>query len=436
MEQLQAIWAESRESIRPQMTGMSFHAWIDVIVPLSLQNGVLVLEVPTRDIQKTLNDFYFDILLAAAQQASTAVLDVLLVLPEEREKYINAQPATPINVFALNPKYTFDTFVVGGSNHFAHAASQAVAQNPASAYNPLFLYGGVGLGKTHLMQAIGHYAREANPSLRVMYVTSETFTNDLITAIQTDTRLEFRKRYRNVDILLIDDVQFIAKKQAVQEEFFNTFNTLHNANKQIVISSDRPPKEIASLEERLCSRFEWGLIADIQPPDLETRIAILRNRARLENYDVSDDVIQFIAEHVHSNIRELEGSLTRVFAYSLFRHKPMNIELATEALKDIMPEVKKREITAQLIKETVAEFYLLTVDALSSQRRDREIVLPRQIAMYLCHTMLGLPYLRISYLFDRNDHTTAINACKRITDMMNESETFAGTIEDIKKRMD
>jgi chromosomal replication initiator protein len=436
MDQLQTVWAATRENIRPQMTGLSFHAWIDVAVPLALQNGVLILEVPTPDIQKTLNDFYYVSLYNAAKSANETITDIKLVLPEERELYVGSETNEPINVFARNPKYTFETFVVGSSNHFAHAAALAVAQNPAAAYNPLFIYGGVGLGKTHLMHAIGHSVRQSNAGAKVMYVTSETFTNELITAIQMDKRLDFRKKYRNVDVLLIDDVQFIAKKQSVQEEFFNTFNTLHNANKQIIISSDRPPKEIASLEERLRSRFEWGLIADIQPPDVETRIAILRNRARLDNLNVDDQIIQFIAEHVSSNIRELEGSLTRVMAYSLLRRRPLTMDLTIEALKDLLPEVKKREITPTLIKQTVGEYYNVTEASLLSERRDREIVLPRQVAMYLCHSMLGMPYKRISTLFDRNDHTTAINACKRIEDLIGEDAAFASTIEDIKKRME
>ena len=435
MNQVESIWAAAREAIRPQMTGLSFHAWIDVIEPLALQNGVLVLQVPSPDIQKTLKDFYFESLFSSALSANSTITDVWLVLPEDRDKYINPESSEPVDVFALNTKYTFDTFVVGGSNHFAHAAAQAVAQNPASAYNPLFIYGGVGLGKTHLMHAIGQFVNDSDSAAKVMYVTSETFTNDLITAIQMDKRLEFRKRYRNVDVLLIDDVQFIAKKQSVQEEFFNTFNTLHNANKQIVICSDRPPKEIAGLEERLCSRFEWGLIADIQPPDIETRIAILRNRARIDSIDVDDAIIQFIAEHVVSNIRELEGCLTRVVAYSMLRRRPLTLELCVEALKDLLPDVKKKDITPQIIKETVADFYSISVDSLLSERRDREIVLPRQVAMYLCHNMLGLPYKRISLLFNRNDHTTAINACRRIDDMMQEDPSFMSILEDIKKRM-
>ena len=435
MDHLTEVWTKTRENIRPQMTGLSFHAWIDVIEPLVIKNGIFVLEIPSRDILKTLSDFYFDYLVDSARKADPGVENVLLVLPEDRDKYISPEDSEPIDVYALNPKYTFDSFVVGSSNHFPHAAAQAVAQNLGTAYNPLFIYGGVGLGKTHLMHAIGHYVKENNKNASVMYVTSETFTNELINAIQQDKRLEFRRRFRNVDILMIDDVQFISKSQATQEEFFNTFNTLHNANKQIVISSDRPPKEIAKLEERLCSRFEWGLIADIQPPDVETRIAILRNRARIDNIDVGDDIIQFIADHVHSNIRELEGCLTRVVAFSRLRRQPLTLAITAEALKDLLPEVRQRDITPQVIRETVAEFYSISADSLNSQRRDRQIVMPRQIAMYLCHSMLGLPYKRISVLFDRNDHTTAINACKKIGDMISDDPTFASVIEDIKKRM-
>ena len=435
MDHLTEVWTKTRENIRPQMTGLSFHAWIDVIEPLVIKNGIFVLEIPSRDILKTLSDFYFDYLVDSARKADPGVENVLLVLPEDRDKYISPEDSEPIDVYALNPKYTFDSFVVGSSNHFPHADAQAVAQNPGTAYNPLFIYGGVGLGKTHLMHAIGHYVKENNKNASVMYVTSETFTNELINAIQQDKRLEFRRRFRNVDILMIDDVQFISKSQATQEEFFNTFNTLHNANKQIVISSDRPPKEIAKLEERLCSRFEWGLIADIQPPDVETRIAILRNRARIDNIDVGDDIIQFIADHVHSNIRELEGCLTRVVAFSRLRRQPLTLAITAEALKDLLPEVRQRDITPQVIRETVAEFYSISADSLNSQRRDRQIVMPRQIAMYLCHSMLGLPYKRISVLFDRNDHTTAINACKKIGDMISDDPTFASVIEDIKKRM-
>ena len=437
MANLTDVWSNTLENIRPQMTNFSFKSWFDVIEPLILKNGILVLQIPNRDILKTLNDFYFDYLLDAAKKASSEVENVLLVLPEDREKYIqnekirNAGPDYP----SLNPKYTFDSFVVGASNRFPHAAAQAVAQNPGKAYNPLFLYGGVGLGKTHLMQAIGHYVKENNPDANVIYVTSETFTNELINAIQQDKRQEFRDRYRNVDLLMIDDIQFISKSQATQEEFFNTFNTLHNANKQIVLSSDNPPKEIQKLEERLRSRFEWGLIADIQPPDLETRIAILRNRARNSNQDVSDDILTYIAEHVYSNIRELEGCLTRVIAFAQLHREPLNMKIAIEALKDILPETKARELSPDYIMETVADYYSISVDNMKSKRQDRPIVLPRQVAMFLCHDLLNMKYLRISNLFDRSDHTTAMNACERINKMMSEDAAFASDINDIKSKL-
>lgn len=435
MSPLEKIWSDIQNLIKPNMTSLSYHAWVEGITPLTIQDNILILEVPSPEIKKTLEDFYFDLIYKASKDSGHAISDIRLILPEDRKQYVSSDSSEPVNVYALNPKYTFETFVVGNSNHFAHAAAMAVSKNPGTAYNPLFIYGGVGLGKTHLMHAIGQSVRETNPASRVMYVTSETFTNELITAIQMDQRLEFRKKYRNVDVLLIDDVQFIAKKQSVQEEFFNTFNTLHNAGKQIIISSDRPPKEIDNLEERLCSRFEWGLIADIQPPDIETRIAILRNKAILDHLDVSDDILTFIAEHVVSNIRELEGSLTRVVAYSNLRRKPLNLDIAQEALKDLLPDLEKKEISPDLIKETVAEYYSISPESLLSERRDREVVLPRQVAMYLCHTMLGYPYKKIANVFEKNDHTTAINACRKVEDLLSSDKTFASNLDDIQKRL-
>ena len=285
------------------------------------------------------------------------------------------------------------------------------------------------------MQAIGHYVKQHNPNASVTYVTSETFTNELINAIQQDKRVEFRDKYRNVDVLMIDDVQFISKSQATQEEFFNTFNTLHNANKQIVISSDRPPKEIPKLEERLCSRFEWGLIADIQPPDIETRIAILRKKAKNDNIDIGDDIIKYIAENVHSNIRELEGCLTRVTAFAQLHREPLTLSIASEALKDLLPEASQKELTADVIMETVADYYSISVENMKSPRRDRQIVIPRQVAMYFCHDLLNYSYQRISDIFERTDHTTAINACNKVEEMINEDSGFGTTIDDIKKRL-
>ena len=435
MTQIEKIWSDVQNLIKPNMTSLSYHAWIEQITPLTIQDNILILEIPSPEIKKTLEDFYFEMIYKAARDSGHAISDIRLILPEDRNEYSIADSSEPVNVYALNPKYTFETFVVGSSNHFAHAAALAVANNPGTSYNPLFIYGGVGLGKTHLMHAIGQSVRSSNPASRVMYVTSETFTNELITAIQMDKRLEFRKKYRNVDVLLIDDVQFIAKKQSVQEEFFNTFNTLHNAGKQIIISSDRPPKEIDNLEERLCSRFEWGLIADIQPPDIETRIAILRNKAIQDHLEVPDDILTFIAEHVVSNIRELEGSLTRVVAYSNLRRKILNLDIAKEALKDLIPNLEEREITPELIKETVADYYSISPESLMSERRDREVVLPRQVAMYLCHSMLGYPYKKIANVFEKNDHTTAINACKKVEDLLSSDKSFSSSLEDIQKRL-
>ena len=315
---------------------------------------------------------------------------------------------------SLNPRYTFDTFVIGNSNRLAHAASVAVAESPAKAYNPLFIYGGVGLGKTHLMHAIGHYVLSQNKKTKVVYVSSETFTNELINSIRDDRNIEFRNKYRNIDILLIDDIQFIAGKERTQEEFFHTFNSLYEANKQIIISSDRPPKEIPTLEDRLRSRFEWGLIADIQPPDLETRIAILKKKAKLENLVVPDEVLIYIAKKILSNIRELEGALIRIVAYSSLTNREINEELAIEALKDIISNTKPKFITPDLIKEKVAEFFNIKIEDFTAKKRTKSIVYPRQIAMYLCRELTDLSLPKIGEEFGR-DHTTILHAYDKIS---------------------
>ena len=436
MEELKKIWAKARELIRPQVSAVTFHRWIDVLDPVIVQNGILVLEAPDEVIKNTVTEYYFDYVHTAVQKADPEVIDILLILPSQRKDFVRiATEEISMNSLTLNPRYTFDTFVVGKSNNFAHAACLAVVEAPGKAYNPLFLYGGVGLGKTHLMHAIGHAVKEANPSARIVYVTSEMFTNVLIEALRAGKNVEFRQRYRNVDLLMIDDIQFIAGKQAVQEEFFNTFNTLHNAGKQIVISSDRPPKEIKALEERLSSRFEWGLVADIQVPDLETRTAILRNRAHNEHVEIDDEIINFIAENIVDNIRKLEGSLNRVVAYARLKRLPVTMALAREAMKEILPEKKEIVITPDRIRETVAEYYSVPIESLLSQRRDKEVVMPRQIAMYFCHTILSLPYKRIAMLFERNDHTTAISACNKIAQMIETDPAFKDTMESIETRI-
>ena len=435
MEQIKGIWALARENMRRDMSALSFNRWIDVLEPVTIQNGILVIQCPDAATKSTISEYYKDTVRMGVKQANTQIIDVMLILPDQRRDFDGSENTTTPSIYALNPRYTFDTFVVGNSNRIAHAAAQAVAKAPGHAYNPLFLYGGVGLGKTHLMHAIGHAVKENYPTARVLYVTSETFTNELIEAIRMGKNAEFRHRFRNVDLLMIDDVQFIANRQSVQEEFFNTFNTLHNAGKQIVISSDRPPKEIANLEERIRSRLEGGLITDVQEPDIETRIAILRNKAQQEGKAVDDSIIQFIAEHVPNNIRQLEGSLTKVFFYSNLKEEPITMALAREALKDLLPEDKKVDVNPTRIKEIVADYYHITLQSLMSQRRDKEVVVPRQIAMYLCHDMLSLPYKRIALLFDRSDHTTAISACDRIEKLMDEDQAFKRSLEDIRKKL-
>lgn len=328
----------------------------------------------------------------------------------EAQNLINARTA-------LNPTYTFDGFVVGPSNRFAHAASLAVAESPAKAYNPLFIYGGVGLGKTHLMHAIGHRILDGNPSTKVAYISSEAFTNQLIDAIQHRATVKFRERYRQVDILLIDDIPFIADKDATQEEFFHTFNVLYDAHKQIVISSDRPPKQIPNIEERLISRFEWGLMTDIQPPDTETRIAILRKKAQVANVVVPEDVIFFIANKINSNIRELEGALIRVVAYAKFKSGPIVLDIAKEVLKDMLLE-EESKITIELIQEMVAKHFDIHPSNMRAKKRGRTIAYPRQIAMFLARELTDHSLPEIGEAFGGRDHTTVIYAQKKIkTDM-------------------
>lgn len=342
-------------------------------------------------------------------------------------------PATPSAVVnpTLNPRYTFETFVVGASNRLAHAASLAVAENPARAYNPLFLYGGVGLGKTHLLHAIGNAC--AARGLRVRYVSSEEFTNDLINAIRTHTTQAFREKYRQVDVLLIDDIQFIAGKESTQEEFFHTFNTLHGQNKQIVISSDRPPKALVTLEERLRSRFEWGLTADIQPPDFETRVAILRFKAEQFGREVPMPILEAIAQRMQSNIRELEGALTRVLAYADLRGIPLSLELVDIALADMLPQ--QREISPQQVLEVVARAFGIPVERMMSKERSRKVVLPRQVAMYLLREDGQLSLPQIGEIFGGRDHTTVMYACERMADLLERDERLRRQVMEIRQQI-
>jgi chromosomal replication initiator protein len=335
----------------------------------------------------------------------------------------------------LNSRYTFENFVVGDNNRFAYAAALAVAENPAGSYNPLFLYGGVGLGKTHLMHALGQHAMQCRKGLHVVYVTSERFTNDMVNALMYKSMAEFRNRYRQADILLIDDIQFVAGKEQTQEEIFHTFNTLYEANKQIVFSSDRPPKDISNLEDRLRSRFEWGLTADVQAPDLETRIAILRKKAMIEGYSPPDDVLSFIAKHIYSNIRELEGALIRVIAYADLRGRPVDRELAAEALKDIIPAVTTRQITISSIQEIVASHFGIKIADMRSKKRTQDIAFPRQVAMYLARELTDASLPRIGEDFGGRDHTTVMHACDKIKGQMEYDQNLAALVRNLRQRI-
>ena len=345
------------------------------------------------------------------------------------------QPAARLGGTRLNSKYTFETFVIGSSNRFAHAAAVAVAEAPAKAYNPLFVYGDSGLGKTHLLHAIGHYAQTLYSGLKVRYVSSEEFTNDFINMIRDGKQDGFRRRYRDVDVLLVDDIQFLENKEGTQEEFFHTFNTLHNASKQIVISSDRAPKRLVTLEDRLRSRFEWGLLTDVQPPDLETRIAILRKKAAQERLNAPPDVLEFIASKIQSNIRELEGALIRVTAFASLNRQSVDLTLAEIVLKDLIADDDRPEITAATIIAATAEYFGITIDDLCGQSRSRVLVSARQIAMYLCRELTDLSLPKIGQTFGGRDHTTVMHADRKIRSLMAERRQIYNQVTELTNRI-
>ncbi|HHW67693.1 MAG: chromosomal replication initiator protein [Epulopiscium sp.] len=436
-------WPSILKILETETSPVSFQTWFKNLKPLSVNDNVLTIETLddfSRDILKTR---YIRLIQNAIAQVTHYEYEIKIVTPNEANQIQKSKNTTnkedssdPLdNQSNLNPRYTFDTFVVGNSNRMAHAAALAVAEAPAKAYNPLFLYGGVGLGKTHLMHSIGHYILAQNPSAKVLYASSEKFTNELINSIKDDKNQAFRNKYRNIDVLLIDDIQFIAGKERTEEEFFHTFNTLHEDSKQIIISSDRPPKEIKTLEARLLSRFEWGLIADIQPPDLETRIAILRKKAELERLTIPNDVILFVAKSIVSNIRELEGALNRIIAYSTLANKEINIELASEALKDLMSSDKPKTITTELIQEVVASYFNLKPEELRSKKRTRNVAFPRQIAMYLCRRLTDLSLPKIGEKFGGRDHTTIIHGFEKVAQDIEKDRELQQTILELEKRI-
>ena len=438
---LNNTWNEVLNLIKVELTEVSFNTWLKTIKPITITDDRLILAAPNEFTKGILEGRYLNLIKNAVIQVTEEEYIIHFTIPGE-EIATNLGQSIPIdnNIensrrSQLNPKYTFDTFVIGNSNRFAHAASLAVAEAPAQAYNPLFIYGGVGLGKTHLMHAIGHYILSQGHESKVVYVSSEKFTNELINSIRDDRNNEFRNKYRNVDVLLVDDIQFIAGKESTQEEFFHTFNALHEANKQIIISSDRPPKEIPTLEDRLRSRFEWGLIADIQAPDLETRIAILKKKAKIENINIPNDVMLYIATKIKSNIRELEGALIRIVAYSSLTNKEITVELAEEALKDIISNNKPKKITTSLIKNVVSKNLNIKMDDFNSKKRTRAIAYPRQIAMYLTRELTDLSLPKIGDEFGGRDHTTVIHAYDKIEAEIKESEEFKNKVDELIKEI-
>lgn len=426
MTETTKIWVQAIEELKNNLNPRSFETWIKPLKPIELKDNTLTLEAPNKFFKDWLKEHYQEQIIKTLTNISSTEISLSFIiskaeksssahLPQkEEQKRTSSRGADTY----LNSKYNFDNFVVGPSNRFAHAAALAVAESPANAYNPLFIYGGVGLGKTHLMQSIGQHLLKNNPNAKTLYISSEKFTNQLISAIQNRATLAFRSNYRSVDVLLIDDIHFIAGKESTQEEFFHTFNALYDARKQIVISSDRPPKEIAGLEERLVSRFEWGLITDIQPPDLETRIAILRKKAEKEVVEVPNDVAFFIADKIKSNIRELEGSLIRVVAYALLVGKKINVDLAKEVLKDAILQESEKRITVELIQKKVAEYFDIRLSDMTVKRRTKAIAYPRQIAMYLSRNLTDFSLPKIGESFGGRDHTTVLHACEKIQHLL------------------
>ena len=432
------LWDKAKALMREELANVSYTTWIEQpLKPVYVVDDKLALEVISDFNEKTIRARYLPMITEAVSQAAGREMTIELMSVkeriewQERQKKEDAPAMQGINMFNL--KSTFDTFVVGSSNRFAHAAALAVAEQPGMAYNPLFLYGGVGLGKTHLMHAIGHFIQDHFPNMRMLYLPSEMFTNELVAAIKNNKNVEFRNRFRNVDVLMLDDIQFIAGRDSTQEEFFHTFNALHSAGKQIIISSDKPPREIARLEERLRSRFEWGLIADIQKPDFDTRIAILRKKAMSENIMVGDDVLELIASRIESNIRELEGSLTRLVAFSTLHKRPIDVALCEEALKEVFEQKAPRRVDENVVMSAVSDYYGVTPEDLKSSRRNREITVPRQVAMYLTREMTGLSLPSIGRAFGGRDHSTVLYACNTVEKNLKTTPSMAALVEDIRK---
>jgi chromosomal replication initiator protein len=432
------LWTEVSERLQSALNESTFRTWFSDAEGLELSDEAFRLRVPNDFSREWIEGHFLGLIDAAVRDAVGDERRIDLIV-QEAAAPTEAQPPVPEpspRVEGLNPKYTFDSFVIGSSNRFAHAAALAVAEAPAQAYNPLFIYGGTGLGKTHLLQAIGHYIGEHSQDLSVCYVTSERFMNDFINSLR-DKRIEgFKQRYRTFGVLLIDDIQFLEHKERIQEEFFHTFNTLYEAGKQIVISSDRPPRQIATLEQRLRSRFEWGLMTDIQPPDLETRIAILQKKARTDGIQVADaDLMTFIAGRVSTNIRELEGALTRVVAFASLTGRPMTVDLAQDVLRDVFPQGEAAQVSIERIQDEVSERFGLSKDELIGDKRSQNIVYPRQVAMYLSRELTDSSLPKIGRHFGGRDHTTVIHATSKIARLIREDRSVYNLVQELTARV-
>ena len=445
-ETADSVWARACEHLQSHLSEGNFTAWFGRARPVELDRDTLSIAVPNRFTKEWIEDRYLEVLCAAATQAAKRELSVNLVADESLSNEDGALPAAeppPITEAAsgpiapstnFHPKYSFENFVIGSSNRFAHAAALAVAEAPAEAYNPLFIYGGAGLGKTHLLHAVGRYVREFHPELVVRYVSSEQFMNEFIFALQRRTIPSFHQRYRSTDLLLIDDIQFLEGKERTQEEFFHTFNALH-PHSQIVITSDRPPKKIATLEERLRTRFEWGLITDIQPPDLETRLAILRRKAETEALPVPQDVLSHIASRIQTNIRELEGALIRVAAYASLTRSEATVDMTREVLSSVLPDSSEARVTADLVISVASEYFDLTPDELRSPNRSRPLVNARQIAMYLVRELTDLSLPAIGDKFGGRDHSTVLHATRKVAKQMRERESAYEQVRELTTRV-
>ena len=449
MDSIKENWDLIKETLRNEydLSDISYSTWIAPLNFYQVKDDIVTILIPSDQahalnyisnkyksfFQVTISemmDHTYDISFILEKDAGSDNIDT--IYPSSHIYNINYESAN------LNPKYKFDTFVVGSNNKFAHSASLAVAESPGEAYNPLYLYSGAGLGKTHLMHSIGRFILEQNPNTKVLYVTSEVFTNEVIESIRSGNAAKMnklREKYRTVDVLLIDDIQFIIGKESTQEEFFHTFNTLHSAGKQIILSSDKPPKDMETLEERFRSRFEWGLIADIQPPDYETRMAILEKNAEISNKKIENEILQYIATNIKSNIRELEGAFNKIIAFSKLNNVDINLTYAEEALKDIIYPDKNKEITPPLIINVTAEYFGISSEDITSKKRNSEFVMPRQVAMYLCREMTDASFSNIGKIFGNKDHTTVIHGVNKISEEVVNNEDIKNKIDNIKKKI-